>query len=90
VRDFADNLQNLWGNKVKNYILLRRAEVKRSAQDIRMGVKVESHKEKGGGHGAGHLLEHAGVEWLGQALSSHGHDKGGSKPSTPSGGGGHA
>ena len=56
-----------------------RLEVGKSAHEIRMGVKPE--KERGGGHGVG-LIEHAAIEALGQAFSSHGHDDKGSAPAT--------
>ena len=51
---------------------LNRAELKKSAHEIRMGAAPEK-PQGGGGHGVG-LIEHAVIEGLGQALSGHGHD----------------
>ena len=79
IRAYADNTykENSTWDKMQFW---NRAARKKSAHEMRMGVKAESGG-KGEGHGVG-LAGHAGIEWLGQALSSHGHDKS-SPPASP-------
>lgn len=79
--NFAADLQNeFWS------LPWREAERRKSAHDIRMGVKAESHSKGGHGHGGlDNILDDVIGGAIVNAFSDHGHDKGSDAASAPAG-----
>ena len=74
---FISNLEKQWMPPWRN------AERQASVEKLRLGIKEESHREKGGGHGTEHFLGDLVAGAIVNAASSHGHP-----PAPPTGGGG--